>query len=306
MDIFAILVPKMIPLYIMIAIGFVAQKYLSIRTKTVSTLLIYILSPGITFYGIYSLEFKVKYLLLPLIFFLIGSGIAMLLWHIGKIVWKTDPTKNILAFAVGSGNVGYFGLPIIYALFGMQALGIGVFFQIGIALFETTLGFFLVARGRHSAIESILKIFKLPMIYSFVLGIILSVLHINLGPIIDDTFLYFKGTYSFLGMMIIGMCVTEVKLHSIDFKFIGFALLGRVIFWPIVAFGLIFLDSSTLHLFDTLVYQVAMVMSIVPLAANSISYAVHLNVFPDKVALAVIISTILALFYIPIILNILL
>jgi len=42
-------------------------------------------------------------------------------------------------------------------------------------------------------------------------------------------------------------------------------------------------------------------MAIVPLAANTAAYAIGLRVHPDKAALAVLASTLFALFYIPLI-----
>ena len=46
-------------------------------------------------------------------------------------------------------------------------------------------------------------------------------------------------------------------------------------------------------------YPVMIVMSIVPLAANTVALAVEFKTYPEKVTIAVLSSTVFALFYIP-------
>lgn len=303
-NIFILLLNKMLPLYFMILMGYIASRVLQIKREHISKLLIYIIAPVVIFYGVYSIEFKTQYLWLPLIFFTISTSVSFLFFALGKLIWKKNVTKSLLALSAGTGNTGYFGLPIIFALFGVEALSIGIFIQMGMTLFENSLGFYILARGHHSITESIRKISRLPVIYAFFIGILLSYFEISLGSMVKDTFEYFRGAYSLFGMMIIGMGLATVRIHTIDLLFVSLALLGRIIVWPILIAVLIILDRTQFHFFDKSVYQVAVMMAIVPLAANLVVYATKLKVFPEKAALAVLISTLLALIYIPLVVNI--
>jgi malate permease and related proteins len=66
-----------------------------------------------------------------------------------------------------------------------------------------------------------------------------------------------------------------------------------------VILAFIALDRGFLHFYTTVIHQVMVLASIVPLAANTVAIATELKTQPEKAALAVLLSTVFALFYIP-------
>ena len=113
----------------------------------------------------------------------------------------------------------------------------------------------------------------------------------------------FKGAYIVFGMMIIGITLCKSKLSHLDFKFLVPLLAVKFLLWPIVMVGLIHLDKSIMHLFNPDIYQVLVLMSLVPIASNSVALASALEVEPLKTSVAVTLSTVLGLVTIPISLN---
>jgi len=63
----------------------------------------------------------------------------------------------------------------------------------------------------------------------------------------------------------------------------------------------VWVDNITLQLYNTSIHKVMILMSIVPLAANTVAFATELKAQPEKASLAVMLSTLFALFYIPLI-----
>lgn len=301
MEIFFTLLVKLIPLYLMIFLGYIAASKLRAQKETIGKILIYIIAPIVIFSGTYTAEITVANLALPVIFFIICSCLALLFFGIGNYIYKQDSTKNILAFAAGSGNTGYFGIPVATAIFGEQAFSYMVLCILGFVLYENTLGFFLAARGNHTRAESLTKVVRLPTVYAFFIGLLLNYFQVDLGSIATTTISHFKGAYTLLGMMIIGMGLSTVKIHHIKWKFISLTFLAKFIMWPFIVLGLIILDKNILHLYSPLIYNIFVLLSIVPLAANTVTIATELNVHPDKASLAVLFSTLFALLYIPLI-----
>ncbi|OGJ49233.1 hypothetical protein A2229_03885 [Candidatus Peregrinibacteria bacterium RIFOXYA2_FULL_33_7] len=299
MTVFTTILIKLIPLYLMILLGYIGAKKLKAQKETIAKLLIYIIAPAVIFYGTYTVEINFANLSLPILFFALCCLIALLFLAIGTLVFKQDSTKNILAFTAGTGNTGYFGLPVVLTLFGDQAFSLAVLSILGFLLYENSLGFFLTAKGNHTVKESVMKVIKLPTVYAFFIGLIFNYLNVNLGDIAVTTIESFKGAYTLLGMMIIGMGLSTVKIHHVDLKFITLSFLAKFIFWPAVILSIIFLDKSFIHAYNQSIYNILILMAIVPLAANTVALATELKVHPDKAALAVIISTLFALFYIP-------
>jgi len=302
-DIFFNLLIKLIPLYCLICLGYIAARRLQAQKETVAKLLIYIIAPAVVFYGTYTAKLDLAHLSLPILFFALGTLSALVFLGIGSWIYPNDSTKNILAFAAGTGNTGYFGLPLVLALLGDAAFSVTVLMIMGVVFFENTIGFFLTAKGHHTVKESVVKVVRLPSVYAFVLGILLNIAGVHLGETLVITIGYFKGAYTLLGMMIIGMGLTTVTVKHIDKTFIGLALLAKFIFWPAVIMGIIAIDKAVFHIYTPAIYSILTLMSIVPLAANTVSVATELNVHPDKAAVAVLLSTLFALFYIPLIVT---
>lgn len=299
MTVFLTILLKLVPLYLMISLGYLAAKGLNAQKETIAKLLIYIIAPTVLFYGAFTTEINFANLSLPFLFFTIACLMSLLFYGIGSFVYKKDSTKNILAFTSGTGNTGYFGLPVIYAVLGEQAFSLAALCILGFVLYENTLGYYLTAKGNYSAKDSLKKVVKLPIIYAFSLGLLFNLFSVNLGDMAVTTIGHFKGAYTLLGMMIIGMGLASVRLQHLDLKFIFLTFLAKFITWPLIIAGVIFLDQTAFHLYGTSIYNVMIIMAIVPLAANTVAFATELNVHPDKAALAVLLSTLFALFYIP-------
>lgn len=301
MAIFITILLKLIPLYLMIILGFIGARVLKTQKETIAKLLIYIITPAVIFYGAYTAKINFANLSLPILFFCLASAMALIFLMIGNLIFKKDSTKNILAFTAGAGNVGYFGLPIISAILDERVFSLAVLSVLGIVLYENSVGFYLTAKGNYTGKESLLKVIKLPTIYAFFIGLLLNLFNVHLGDIAAATISHFKGAYTLLGMMIIGMGLTTINKRQIDYKFISLAFLAKFIIWPLIIFGIIALDKNYLHLYNLPIYNVLILMSIVPIAANTVAVATELKVHPDKAALVVLLSTLFALFYIPLI-----
>lgn len=298
MEIFFTLVIKIIPLYCIIFLGFIAGKYLHVQRESIAKLLIYIISPVVIFNSILATPLTVGVLLLPVMFYLVSSCICLVTLFFSKHWWQ-DSTKNIVSFAAGSGNTGYFGLPVAIALLGPDVAGLALIATLGIILYENTVGFFITARGHHTIQESIQRVLKLPTIYGFIIGITINFLGFKLGPAYFDFANLFRGAYTVLGMMLIGLGLASITSYKFDFKFISVTLVTKFIVWPVLILGIIMLDMSVLHFFNSTIYSVMKLLAIVPLAANTVAFATELKTHPEKAAFAVLLSTLVALLYIP-------
>lgn len=303
MIVFWELFSKIIPLYGMIAMGFVASKVLGAQKETIATLLIYTIAPVVVFYGVFTAPLNAAYFTLPIVFFLIASILCGLFFLIGTRVYRDDPTKHIVAFLAGAANVGYFGLPVVLVLLNGHALSIAVLAITGIILFENTLGFFVAARGHHTLNESLRKIVTLPAVYAFTIGLLCNYGGVQLSENAITTITYFKGAYTLLGMMIIGMGLASVRWHSVDMRLISLAFLAKFIVWPLCIAAVILVDKAWVHVYTQEVYNVLIIMSVVPLAANAVAFATELKLHPEKTAVAVFASTLFALGYIPIVVG---
>ena len=283
-----------------IFLGYLGGKFLNIRKETIAPLLLNIIVPVVIFTGVVNTKIILSTLSIPLLFFLVSSSISLLVYYLAGFVWK-DSTRNILAFASGTANTGYFGLPVAIAIFGNSAIVIVSLALLGTSLYTNSLGYFLAARGQHTAKESLIKVLKLPILHAFFIGLLVNLSGIKLGAIYFDMAKNFNGAFVILGMMIIGLGLADIKDFEFDFKFIGLSLFIKFFVWPLIILIIILLDNYTFKIYDHNLYKILILMAIVPVATNIVSYATILKAQPEKLSLVVFISTLFALFYVPLI-----
>jgi predicted permease len=108
-----------------------------------------------------------------------------------------------------------------------------------------------------------------------------------------------QGAYVVLGMMLIGFGISKISNFSFDYKFIALSFIGKFLVWPLVIVFLILIDYNILQIYNQEIYRAFILLSIVPIAANTVIFATVLNVHPDKVSSAVLFSTVFGLVYVP-------
>jgi predicted permease len=279
-------------------VGYVSGKYLEVKKDTIATLLLYILGPVVSFNSILTSQITFSLLSLPLLAYLICTIVALITLLTGSLVWNDD-TKNMLSVGIANGNFGFLGLPLTLVLFGQKAFALTALFVIGSGVFVATLGMFIAARAKYNLKESILKVLKLPLVYTSLLGLLLNLLKIPITSSILQILNNVNGAYSVLGLMLIGIAMNELGKIKIDTVFTVFTTIMTYILWPLIAFGFIFLDKSTFRLYTPDIYQIILLMSILPVGASIVAISTEVKVQPEKASFAVLFTTLVSLIYIP-------
>lgn len=290
------------PLYIYIIMGFLSGRVLRVQQESITQMLFYIVNPVVIFHNISVVELNRELLAIPICFFLLCCAMCLFFFFIGRKIWD-DGTANLLAFSAGTGNLGYMMLPIIYVFFGKELLVVFFLMVVGMAFYENTLGFYMSAAGRYSPYESLVKVLKLPSLYSFVLAIIVSKMHIKMPESIGVFTKNISVMYSILGMMVVGLSVSNIKKLEIDFKLLGMCILSRFIVWPMVTYIVILIDRNILHIYTDKIHQLWMIVAFIPMGVNSLIIATILKNKPEKITSALIITTITGLIYIPLVVR---
>lgn len=290
---------KILPLYVTIVLGYILIRFFQARRESMASLLIYLIGPVVIFMASYKVQLNLAVVTLPILLFLLSSALALISLFISKNIFQ-DNTKNILAFSAGTGNTGYFGIPLAVMLLSEDLANIYIFAVLASLFYESTVGFFVVAKGHYSVKQSLVKIAKLPSVYALILGITCNVLKVDLSVDLVNYLDYFKGAYAILGMMMIGMGLKGLKNVGIDKLFIGFAFTAKFVIYPLVMLFIIYIDSRYFMFFSSDIYKVMFIFAIVPMAGNTVAVASLLNVHPEKASLAVVLSTFISIFTIPI------
>ena len=299
MTIFLTLLGKILPLYFSILLGLFSTLFLSCDKNTIAKILLFILAPLIVFNATISVKLDASVLFLTIFFFLLSSTLAFILLFVFKRIYS-DNTANLLAFSTSTGNTGNIGIPLAILFLEPHLVDVFIFTVLASILYQNSVGYYITAKGHFTAKESIKKVLKLPVLYAFLLGIIFNISGFKIPDIFLNYADYLKGTYAILGMMLLGMGMEKMRSNnSFDLKFISYAIIIKFFLWPMIVLAFIFVDKNYIHFLNEGFYMIMFLFSIVPLAGNTVTVATILNVKPEKMSLAVFITTMISLLYIP-------
>ncbi|UAW97428.1 AEC family transporter [Halopseudomonas nanhaiensis] len=295
------LLSKLLPLYLTVGLGWLAGRYLQASGKHIAGIMLYMVTPAVIFAGVMSAPLTPRVVLLPLLVYTFCSIIALVhLWLARR--WLSE-AANMIPLTVGTGNTGYFGIPVALLLFGEEGLGLYIVCMLGTTLFENSLGFYLAARGRFGVRDCLLKVVRLPSLYAFFLGVALNFSDVGIPTLLQPLFDNLRGTYSILGMMIIGMSILNLQGLAGEMRFTLLAFFGKFVAWPVLALAFWWLDSAVLGIYDEAVHRSLLLVSITPVAANTVVIATLLDTSPRQVAGTALLSTVFALLYIPLMVS---
>lgn len=302
MEIFLKIFTEMSSLYLIIFLGFLSGKYFKVDTNSIATLTVFVISPIVFMLSVAKMEFTVSALVIPLIIACIGTVLSFVTVNVGKL-YMGDKAPYLSALTAGTCNWGYFGLPIAFSIFDPDHIAIYVLMGFGTHLFENSFGVYFISRGNFSPLESLKNVLKFPVLYAILIGLLLSFFNVELPSMTETFFQYFKGAYVILGMMIIGLGLSDLERFTVDGWFVGTITALKFVIWPLIAVALIWCDQHIFMALSESFYKPLLLLSIMPMGANNIAYAAKFDMRPGKAAVACLITTLLAMFYVPFMIN---
>lgn len=290
---------KLLPLYVTVLLGWIAGRYLEASGRHIAGIMLYIVTPSVIFAGVMAAPLSPAVILLPVLTFSLCSALGIVHLAIAKRT-VGDDSANLMPLAVGTGNTGYFGIPVALLLFGQEGLALYIVCMLGTTLFENSVGFYLAARGRYSIGDALTRVARLPSVYAFILGVGLNLSGFAIPEVFVPLFDNLQGAYSILGMMIIGMGILSMRGLAGNLRFTALAFFGKFVSWPLVALALWWLDANWLGIYSEQVHRAIFLISITPIAANTVVIATLLDTSPRQAAGTTLLSTLFALAFIPV------
>jgi len=293
-----ILIINIIPLYILIALGYIAGRKLDVNLTSLARIVIFILSPVVTFGAVAQLSLDVNYLALPFMVLGLSALITAIMYKSARARWH-DHTASLIGVGSCAGNTGYFGVPLILSLYGTEWLGVYLLMNVGVQIAESSFGYFLAARGHHTIKESVMKVLKLPALHALYLGLLVNVSGIKIPELFDRYWHYATGAWIFIGMMIIGIALSKLPKLELSLRLTGWLFFAKFILWPLGGAAIILADQLVFQMFTAPLHGMILIFTTVPLMSNLVAFAAQLNLHPEKAASCVLVSTIFALIFMP-------
>jgi predicted permease len=293
---FLSIISKVLPLYIVTLQGFIAGLLHEIHNKSISKLMFHFLLPLIFFDVAVNIKMEVRYIALPILFFLMAVFIREFYLRFTQKMFPDD-RYLVVSYASSSVNINSLGLSFAMIIFNDEYIRIFMLSAIGFVLQSQTLGQYTLSGHMRTWRVMSKKILKMPIFHCFTLGIVANLFDIKLFNGFDNLFNQIRGAYLVLGMMLFGLSLSKVSLNG-GAKFMALFLSSKIIVSPLLYFLLILVDKYFLHIYNNEMYKLFFVMSALPPGIECIGMCTIHAKFPEKAALGVFLSTLIATVYI--------
>ena len=292
------LLPAVLPVGLIILIGFVVGRTLSLQRSTLSQLALYVLSPALVIDSLYRTELSLNSSIGLLIGFAITSVlIYVAVWGIGKLFkLPVTLTRGITAVVMFPNN-GNMGLPVATFALGAAGLDRAIVYMIGSSFLIFCFGPAMI-RGK-GIVQGLKLTLKLPLIWSILFGLSLRWSSVKIPWQLDRSIQQLGAAAIPIALILLGMQLSESRFKPKIREIV--TAIARLLIAPTVAYFI-----GRLLQLELLSLQVLVLQSAMPTAVNSFVIVSEFGGDKDLVARAIVTSTIMSFITLPIVLSFLL
>jgi malate permease and related proteins len=289
------LLPAVLPVGLIILIGFIVGRTLTLERSTVSQLSLYALSPALVVDSLYRTELSLASSGKLLIgFTLISSLIYGLVWLVSRFANLDAVLSRAITAIVMFPNTGNMGLPVATFALGGAGLDRAIVYMIGSSVLMFCFGPAIIqGKGIVAGFKLTLR---LPLFWAIILGLSLRLLAIKLPWGLDRGIQQLGAAAIPVDLILLGMQLAATRFQLGIREML--AAIARLVFAPIIAYTI----GSWLQL-ETLNLQVLVLQSAMPTAVSSLVLVSEFGGDQDLVARAIVTSTLISFITLPILLS---
>lgn len=282
----------MLPVFLIASLGYLFGKKKKIDLSAVNEFVIYLATPALIISSLSKdpIELSLALKVFLSVCLIVGgcSLIGLLAVRVLRLSLKVYLPPVMFA------NTGNMGLPLVLFAFGETGFKVGILYMVSTTILHYTVGILILNYD-----ESPLEVFKLPLVYSAIIGVLLSVSGVMLPTALDRA-VDLLGEASIPTMIFaLGYKLSEVALRHVGRSFIIGAL--RV-------FGGVAIGIAAVWIFNLegVKASVVILQSAMPPAIFNFVLAEKYNQDSQTVASIILAGTIISIFTSPIIIAFLL
>jgi len=297
-----VIATSILPIFLIISAGFLLSHSKEINSSPLNTLSLFILNPALIVHSITLTELRTDAL------FKVSLGVCIFVtavltasWLLGRVLGKSDSLLYSFILIATFGNTGALGIPLADFAFGDLGRQTAVLFAAVHGVLVFTIGLGIASNsGEQSRIGSLKRVFRYPLVYAVLLGIVARA--IDIVPPADSAAMETLGLVGDSAipvmLVILGIQLSETKYRSALsmtitptlFRFLLSPCIGLII-----ALGLGFQNTTVAQVF---VLLTAMPVAVAPVIF-SVEFASDTRVgsvtIPEFVSATVFVSTLVSM-----------
>ena len=268
------------PIVFIAVLGLVLRRRHLLDAKTLSTCNIFLFIPALVFTNIYEREIAGGvFLRIAVASIIVMGAMTVLLGTLARLLKLEGGDLGGFMMTMFP-NLGNFGLPVVMFALGDQGLAFGVVVMVIGSGLQNSFGIYYAQRAYHGKTKALFQVFLYPMIYAFLLAIILRQTGVAIPLPISRALSIMADAAIPVQLVLLGIQIAETRVERSRPVFVASAarLLGRP------AFGILAAMATGL---TGLAGQAFVLQMSGPVAVGMAAYGVQFGVAPRFLSSAV-------------------
>lgn len=293
-----ILTNVMLPIAIIVLIGYVMQLKLQLDRPTLGKLMINYIMPGFIFMNLYNTDIDFSLLLYILMFLFMFAVISYIVSRvIAAISGVKEEHKVLFTNSSLFYNAGNYGVPVNDLVFKSDPFAMSV--QVMMVVFQNIIAFsygvFVLSAENVGKFKALLGYFKMPIFYGLFLGLLFNCFNVGLPEPILSSLDYIRNAMIGMVLFILGTQIAGIKFKKL--RMTAFAATAvKLLIIPALALPLLLLFNV-----DGVVAQAILITTAMPASVNSSVIAQQYSKDPEYAAEIVMMSTLLSAVTVPLV-----
>lgn len=275
------------PVFFVIIVGYVTGRINPhLDLKTISRLVMYILSPALIFTSLLKTTITPADGGVMFAFTLaMTAGIYLICTLTGRFLKFSRPDQNGLYLSTIFTNAGNYGIPVALFAFGAAGMEREILMLVFQNLLVSTLGIYFASSSHLNWRDALKKIFQLPPFYAVTLAFLMRGLGLELPEtLFKPLSLLGQGTVP-LFLLALGIKLSQTRMTQ-HIQYISLASLIRLVASPLLAIGI-----TQLFGFTGLTGKIMVLAYSMPTAVTATLYSIEFDASPEKVSGVTLVTT---------------
>ena len=234
-------ISKILIFFVLGIFGVIARKFGFIKeegTSSFMNIVLYITLPSLIFVSMTSdvkWDYFIQGMFIPITSIILILIILLFAFFLGQLI--SVRTEKIGTFMILSSmpNSGFLGFPIVFSIFGKEALVYAILFDFAATIAFFTIGIIVLRRG--FLLDKSLKMFSNPALIVVILGLTVNGFGIKIpNTLVESLNILGNATIPII-MLVIGYRLADIKfkMNTINLELITITFI-KLIFFPYIAY----------------------------------------------------------------------
>lgn len=215
MELLSIMLNVIAPIMLVMLIGYIIGKRFDPDPRSLSVYLIYLFTPALVFKGVYEAELSGALFGVGAVAIFSAISMAIVGFIVARVMNYTTRGESSLILTITLVNAANYGISLNTFAYGDAGGNIAIFYYVVSAVIGNVFGVFFASRGSVPAKSAFSNVFKVPILYAAILGLVLNYYQVEIPLILRRSVIEIAAPASIPLMLgLLGLQLSRVSFNT--------------------------------------------------------------------------------------------